>query len=188
MDGLDEVASHRSPTSRGTAASSPRTGTQEAGRQGDICGENNQCVSEQELEAFLLLTIRRRIDAALDLRSNTTGVFTVATVSSNAPLSVGVKGQPVNSTLGLTAETSNGAVELSVPPAFEGEVIAGTSNSKVDLVKREDEEDPTGLDRERIVDVQSFGPWITGGVYWGEKRKVGSVVAKTSNSGVKIVV
>ncbi|EJU04308.1 hypothetical protein DACRYDRAFT_105370 [Dacryopinax primogenitus] len=128
------------------------------------------------------------IDVHAWLKSNTTGVFSVVAKSSNTQVEVGVLDQPVNSTLSLTATSTNGRIGVGLHPAFEGEFIARTTNGKSELIETPNVNDPAGLHRVRHITVSRFANILTGSAFWGEKKKRGSAVLSTTNAGVQLAI
>lgn len=149
--------------------------------------------ADEETPTHLVLkTSNGRLDSDLHLystaRDNSAGgAFVVSARTSNAALSLHHATAPVDSLLTLDTHTSNSPATVSLHPTFEGTYSASTSNSGIVVSVDDHAEDPSGRGRQRVSHIYANkGKKVEGSVYWGEEKKAGDVVVKTSNSPVTI--
>ena len=108
--------------------------------------------------------------------------------TSNAPLHLQFFDAPVDSALGLQAETSNSPAEVSLHKTFEGEFELASSLFFVPEVQWHPVDDPAGRGRERRVSVgQVSRSHVRGNVGWDEDGgRRGDVSVKTSNAPLRL--
>ncbi|KAG5731771.1 hypothetical protein E4T56_gene816 [Termitomyces sp. T112] len=134
-----------------------------------------------------LHTSNSKIDTRVHLTSETpAGRFMVTATTSNAPLTVAFPSSPVDSTLRLSASTSNGHALLSLHPTYEGQFSMTTSNDRP-WIRPHDVADPSGKGRVRQVLTTSLGHnTLSGRVSWSNVEGPGRVELRSSNAAVVI--
>jgi len=117
---------------------------------------------------------------------NMGGAFRVDATTSNSKIDLVCTSAPIGSELVLNANTSNSDVDVSLPSAYQGKISASTSNAKAIVESEPPARDPTGLGRQRIVNmIKSEKKSIEGEVNWSGKddsEAMGKVNVHTSNS------
>ncbi|KAF8070381.1 hypothetical protein FPV67DRAFT_1448153 [Lyophyllum atratum] len=144
--------------------------------------------NEKEYVSELVMrTSNAKIESRVSLTSPTKGGrYLVTATTSNGSLNVTFPTSPLDSTLKLTAATSNAPALVSLDPAYEGTFSLSTSNFSPSL-KRRDVQDPTGKGRKRMMEANSYGRGVLrGSVYWSDQTGHGTVEVKSSNSPVTI--
>lgn len=116
------------------------------------------------------------------------GSFTVDGRTSNAPVSVTYHTSPGIVSLTSHLVTSNGRVDVGLPPAFEGSIYGKTSNHNPVIDYTGDISDPAGKDRHRSFERESLsGGTVRGRVSWdGDKHAQGSLSVVTTNAPMHI--
>lgn len=138
-----------------------------------------------------LVTSNALLTANLSLFNTTEhSFFRVSTKTSNAPSDVEILSSPIGGYLRVGTHTSNAEARLALDAAYEGVYAAVSSNAELTLERREGVEDPTGAERERVIETNRQTPrGISGNVYWGAPKHHRSSIAGvvTSNKPAKIV-
>ncbi|KAF9268483.1 hypothetical protein L218DRAFT_512481 [Marasmius fiardii PR-910] len=96
---------------------------------------------------------------------------------------------PLDSKLRMDSKTSNGIVNVWLPPMYEGSFDLRTSLPMTPSLRVEEKDDPWGKKRSRSVEKSTNGnKETTGNVYWGDKKKAGqsSLMVETSNAPVAL--
>ncbi|KAL1691873.1 hypothetical protein GGG16DRAFT_90904 [Schizophyllum commune] len=116
-------------------------------------------------------------------------LYSVLATTTNKYVNLFHPTSPLDAILSAHAVTSNGPAQVSVNPAFEGDFMLHTSNSRA-VVDESGAEDPTGRERERTVWVdhakggRALDSESAGTVTWGDRRKrTGSEVTVVSSNG-----
>ncbi|KAI0629695.1 hypothetical protein C8Q77DRAFT_1161262 [Trametes polyzona] len=152
--------------------------------------------SKQSYTNLTMLNWNAAIDTRLTLRStsslSTGGLFDAVAHTSNSHMTVIVPSQPPESTLLLSAKTSNSAASVQLPPAFEGAWLAETTAGYVELGCDVTAHDPSGQERTRRCAFPSVAPnRVEGWTSWGERGErhgLGDVTVKSTNAAVKLMV
>ncbi|KAI0087089.1 hypothetical protein BDY19DRAFT_956016 [Irpex rosettiformis] len=117
-----------------------------------------------------LQTSNAKIESTINLFSSLNhGSYTVSSKTSNGRLSLSVPVLPPDSTLHLSANTTNLAAAVAVPDTYEGTYVVKTSNSRA-VVKSDRRRDPTGKERKSIQWESGTGPYREGGIEWKENH------------------
>ena len=112
------------------------------------------------------------------------GKFDLVTSTHNALINLQFATAPVDSILGCSVSTSNGPTDVHLHPTYEGSLTLFTSNGETEIHENDKLEDPSGRGRSRVVEWnRRWKLWSIGWVGWGEKKKAGQLVVKTSNGG-----
>ncbi|KAI0753380.1 hypothetical protein C8Q80DRAFT_1249886 [Daedaleopsis nitida] len=142
---------------------------------------------------LFLKTTNGRIDAQVSLTSNTSesgGTFHVVARSSNAPLTLTFVDAPADSTLSMTASTSNAPAHVTVHKTFEGSFDLASSSGFRPEVEWAPVGDPAGHNRTRrvVLDMARKASGKRGTVSWEETGKAkGRVVVETTNAPLRLV-
>jgi len=122
-----------------------------------------------------------------NLPKNSNGTFALDFTTSNGAIAVDFAEAPIGNALSLSTTTSNAHVDLYLHPTYEGRVnaIFGTHGGfKVDA-KEPRTEDPTGCDRERIVEIKRvWAGIVTGTIAWDTNSQKRGELMSTSSNGV----
>lgn len=93
------------------------------------------------------------------------------TTTSNQPVNIAVNALPLNSSLSLTAHTSDAPTSVTLHPSFEGTYVLNMGGSvlkgkgAVSVVVSDEVEDPSGEGRARVVNSVSFRDGMMGTVF-----------------------
>ncbi|KAF8959955.1 hypothetical protein BDZ97DRAFT_1835763 [Flammula alnicola] len=132
------------------------------------------------------LTTNGAIQAAISLTttapSNQGGSYAVSLTTTNGNLQVRIPSQPVNSSLHLTATTSNGPANMVLNPAYEG-TFSLQSPTAVVVRERKGIEDPSGEHRRRRVRYNMVGKFTQGDVRWGTEGEARTRTGIGRNTG-----
>lgn len=112
------------------------------------------------------------------------GSFDVVASTKNGHVDLKFPVAPVDSIQSCTVSTANGPTNIHIHPTFEGSVTMVTSNG-VNGMNGDDNdvEDPSGRGRTRLVTWDHmWKQWWLGWIGWGEKKKAGQLMVKTSNA------
>ncbi|OCH93527.1 hypothetical protein OBBRIDRAFT_885503 [Obba rivulosa] len=131
------------------------------------------------------------IISSMDLIATTAdasgGMFDFDARTSNGKLELEIPLIPLDSTLKLSARTSNAHAIVAVSPAYEGSFLLRTSTTSPSLENEERAKDPSGRRRyRRLMFVRNRGV-MYGTVAWGERRpgaQMGNIEVTSSNSDV----
>jgi hypothetical protein len=117
------------------------------------------------------------------------GQYDINVTTSNAALDVEFPVSPVDSTLKLTAGTSNGPATIALHPAYEGE-FSLRSSVFAPILEERDVEDPSGNGRPRIVERNRGGKrYLDGKVHYRPSGPAaGRVDVQSSNAKVTVKV
>ncbi|KAF5342520.1 hypothetical protein D9611_001209 [Ephemerocybe angulata] len=150
--------------------------------------------SDKATTAFLS-TNNGHIVAATSLLSGSEesgGKFNVTATTSNAKVGLTFPQAPVKSTLKLSAHTSNGGVDVSLHPTYEGSyLLTSSATQNLRVIADENEADPEGKGRKRIVNNKFVTKgFVNGETYWESKDEKedywGSALLTTSNAHVTL--
>ncbi|EMD33274.1 hypothetical protein CERSUDRAFT_87591 [Gelatoporia subvermispora B] len=117
----------------------------------------------------------------------TRGLFSVDAKASNGPLKLQVPELPLDSTLNLTASTSNMPVTVALSPAYEGEFTLRTSNMSPSVKRNDRTEDPSGRGRRRRMYATQVRGTISGEALWGDVRREGLGNVKVQSTNREVV-
>lgn len=115
------------------------------------------------------------------------GKYDVSASTTNDALRLAFPESPVDSTLKLSASTTNGRAVVSLNPAYEGTFDLATTQYMPKLVRHDEVSDPSGRERQRRVEITSTDRRsVTGKATWSAKAGSGSVHVKTTNALVTL--
>ena len=119
--------------------------------------------------------VQRPVDAIISLTSTSNGIggqFQVVATTEAAQVDIFFAHAPVNSSLMLDAHTSRSLATVKLHETYEGKFCLTTTLLKPDVLIDEDVEDPSGKQRERIVDIERVGRGdLVGNVWWGKEEE-----------------
>ena len=127
--------------------------------------------------------------------NDTGGQFQVAATTEFAQVDLVFAHAPVNSILMLDAHTLwHSAVTVQLHETYEGDFCLATTLLRPDVFVDVDVEDPSGKNRERVVDIERIGRGdLIGSVRWGKEEepeaegiKRGAVNIKTTIAPVRL--
>lgn len=102
--------------------------------------------------------------------------------TTNNALRLAFPKSPVDSTLKLSARTTNGPATVSLHPSYEGSFQLSSTQFLPKVVKH-DVSDPSGRERQRRVEYGSSSRTaLSGKVSWSAKEGPGSVLVGTTNA------
>ncbi|KIP08924.1 hypothetical protein PHLGIDRAFT_34702 [Phlebiopsis gigantea 11061_1 CR5-6] len=135
--------------------------------------------------------IHSNVSLVAETKGNTGGKFNVVARSSNSPVDVKFDAAPIDSVLHVDVHTSNSPARLTLDPTYEGSFSLHTGAWFPTTVQQlnEDEEDPAGKDRKRILELRTIRRGSTeGSVAWtpSEREELGTAVLTSSNSPVAL--
>ncbi|KAJ7347586.1 hypothetical protein DFH08DRAFT_779756 [Mycena albidolilacea] len=136
--------------------------------------EVHMCTSNHRLDVKVILVT--------DARAG--GDFVVTGTTSNGPLAIAVPGSPADSTLSLTARTSNKPADVRLHGAYQGAFGVSTSNFKPEVKRVDEEGDGRHVEYEGVGGGRRGGHGaIKGWVYEKDRnRELGNVTVRTSNA------
>ncbi|KAF7300814.1 DUF4097 domain-containing protein [Mycena kentingensis (nom. inval.)] len=138
---------------------------------GSIDVDVNLTTTDEVEEGTLELTTNNaHIDARVALAGPTT--FDIVARNSNGHIALPVSALPVDAKLTLLAQTALGAVEVGLPPTYEGTIEGRTSFANAQLIIKDMEgvEDPKDEGRTRHArGTESRRGTMGGAVWWGEE-------------------
>ncbi|KAF9460719.1 hypothetical protein BDZ94DRAFT_1169062, partial [Collybia nuda] len=143
---------------------------------------------DTRVTSLKLSTTNNKLEANVNLvsSSKTGGRYTTAASTTNAPLRLNFPASPVNSSLKLSATTSNSPASISLHPSYEGSFQLSTTQFLPELLRR-DVEDPSGKGRERKVSVDYVNRRsLKGSVSWSDNEGPGSITLRSTNAHVSL--
>ncbi|KAI1788349.1 hypothetical protein LXA43DRAFT_1159986, partial [Ganoderma leucocontextum] len=136
--------------------------------------------------------IRSKISLRTTSPSRLGGSFAVSASTQNGAVDLSFPAQPADSTLTLSASTSNSPATVRLHPAYEGRFEIGTVNGPVAFAPDEHAQDPARRGRSRVwvLTERTMKVW-RGMVSWGRpndpgRDRGGSVSVETLNGAVEL--
>ncbi|KAF9476877.1 hypothetical protein BDN70DRAFT_147824 [Pholiota conissans] len=148
---------------------------------------------EGERPTLVASTMNAHFDGKLSLTtpSGKGGNFSVDTTTTNSRLSVSFLDAPLDSGLKYYAGSTNGRVDVTLHPTYEGDFDILTSTFSKSLVKFFPGPDPSGRGRYRAASVHSDKGSDSGQTIWEDPKKPGhgrkgsgNVFMSTSNAAI----